>query len=140
MKINDYSFDQIKVNDEFQFARTITKEDVANFAKLSGDFNPLHMDGEFANTTIFKGTKIHGMLAGSLFSTLLGMVCPGKRNFYLSQSLNFKLPIEPETELIVKGRVKKKIDSVKVMVVETTITVDGKIVIDGEAKVKLLDY
>jgi len=78
------------------------------------------------------------MLAGSLFSTLVGMVCPGKKNLYLSQSLNFKKPIFFGDNLEVKGTVKGKIESMHMIVIKTEILVDGSIVIDGEAKVRLI--
>ena len=80
------------------------------------------------------------MLAGSLFSTLVGMVCPGKNNLYLAQSLNFKNPIYPNSELIVRGIVKSKIDAIKLIVINTEIIVNEIIVIEGEAKVRIRDY
>ncbi|VVB83550.1 MaoC like domain protein [uncultured archaeon] len=138
MELNDYKYEEINVGDIFEFKRNITADNLNEYAKLTGDFNPLHCDEEYAKKTIFKGRIIHGMLAGSLFSTLVGMMCPGKRNLYLSQSLNFKRHIYPNSELTVKGVIKNKIDSMKIIVLGTEILVDGKIVINGEAKVKVL--
>lgn len=140
IKINEYNYDEIHVGDIFEFKRNLSIEDVNNYAKLTGDFNPLHCDEEYAKNTQFKGIITHGMLAGSLFSTLVGMVCPGKKNLYLAQSLNFKNPIYPNSELIVRGVVKNKIDAIKLIVINTKITVNGIIAIDGEAKVKIRDY
>ena len=139
MIINEYSYDDIKVGDVFEFKKVVTGKIVDEYAKLTGDFNPLHCDEEYAKNTEFKGTIVHGMLAASFFSTLLGMVCPGKRNLYLTQSLNFKKPIFPNSEIIIRGIIKDKIESVKIIVVTTQIIYAGAIAVSGEAKVKVRD-
>ena len=138
MKINDYGYDEIKVGEVFEFKRVISEKDIDNFAKLTGDFNPMHTDEKYASGTIFKGRIVHGMLAASLFSALLGMVCPGKRNLYLSQSLNFRKPIKPGSEVVVKGSVVGKADSVKIITIKTEIICNGAVAVDGEAKVRVV--
>ncbi|MEJ2227572.1 MAG: MaoC family dehydratase, partial [Alphaproteobacteria bacterium] len=70
-------------------SRVITAEDVAAFAKLSGDYNALHMDDEFAARTEFEQRVVHGFLHASLLSTLVGMKIPGRGALYLSQSIDF---------------------------------------------------
>ena len=93
MKINNYEYDETYQGMRFEFKKVITNEDLDSFAKIVGDYNPLHCDVEFAKKKGFKDRVVYGMLAGSLFSTLVGMVCPGKNNLYLSQNLNFREPI-----------------------------------------------
>src|SRR3989344_4434677 len=139
MKINEYNYDEINVGDMFEFKRNLSIEDVENYAKLTEDFNPLHCDEKYAKSTQFKSRIVHGMLVGSLFSTLVGMICPGKKNLYLAQSLNFKNPIYPNSELIVRGTVKSKSDTIKIIIINTEILVNGNVVINGEAKVKVRD-
>ena len=139
MKINEYNYDEINVGDMFEFKRNLSIEDVDNYAKLTEDFNPLHCDEKYAKSTQFKSRIVHGMLVGSLFSTLVGMICPGKKNLYLAQSLNFKNPIYPNSELIVRGTVKSKSDTIKIIIINTEILVNGNVVINGEAKVKVRD-
>ncbi len=138
IKANDYNYEEINPGEVFQFNKVLTVEDIDNYAKLTGDHNPLHCDEEYARSTEFENRVVHGMLAGSLFSTLVGMVCPGKKNLYLTQSLKFKAPIYPNSELIVKGTIVKKIDSLKVVVINTEIVVNGETVIEGQAQVKLI--
>lgn len=138
MELKDYNYDEIEITKTFEFKRILTQEDMENFSKLTGDFNPLHCDENYAKNTFFKKNIVHGMLAGSLFSTLVGMICPGKKNLYLSQTLNFKKPIYPNSELTVKGTIQQKIDSLKILVVKTEIIVNEEIVIDGQANVKLI--
>ena len=139
MKINEYNYDEINVGDMFEFKRNLSIEDVENYAKLTEDFNPLHCDEKYAKSTQFKSRIVHGMLVGSLLSTLVGMICPGKKNLYLAQSLNFKNPIYPNSELIVRGTVKSKSDTIKIIIINTEILVNGNVVINGEAKVKVRD-
>ena len=138
LNANDYNYEEINVGDTFEFNKVLTVQDVDRYADLTGDHNPLHCDEEYALSTEFKNRVVHGMLAGSLFSTLVGMVCPGKKNLYLTQSLKFKSPIYPNSELTIRGKILKKIDGLKVIVITTEILVRGETVIEGEAKVKLI--
>jgi len=75
------------------FSKTFTDEDVRRFIEITGDTNPLHVDDEFAARTQFGRRVIHGMLAASLFSTLVGMLLPGTGAIYRSQTIRFLLPV-----------------------------------------------
>ena len=117
--------------------KQVTKQDIDDFSRLTGDKNPLHCDEGYAKGTEFKGRVAHGMLIASLFSTLVGMVCPGKRNLYLQQEINFRKPVFPDTELVVRGTVKEKVESIKLLVIKTEIIAEDSVLISGQAKVKL---
>jgi 3-hydroxybutyryl-CoA dehydratase len=132
-------YPDIKEGEIFLFERKISKEDVMDFAKLTCDFNPLHVDEEYGKKSQFKQNIAHGMLAASLFSTLVGMHCPGEKSLYLSQTLNFRKPIYYNNMLTVKGTVVNKNDSLKILTLKTEILKEGKVMIDGEAKVKVLE-
>ena len=71
----------------------ITKKLVSDFAKLSGDYNPIHMSEEYAKTTVFKKPIAHGMLLGSLISAIIAKDLPGEGSIYLSQTLKFIKPV-----------------------------------------------
>jgi len=133
------NYEDIKVGDEYSFEKTFSKEDGLNFAELTGDFNKLHIDGDFGKKSKFKQNILHGMLAGSLFSTLVGMHCPGENALYMSQTLNFKLPIFYGDKVIVRGTVVNKNDSIKIITLKTEILKEGKVVVDGEAKSMVLE-
>jgi len=88
-ELSKYTFDEIEIGLTKQFQITITETMVDDFAKLSGDFNPLHTDNEYAVSSGFHGRVCHGMLLGSFFSRLIGMYLPGKHALHFSQSLKF---------------------------------------------------
>jgi acyl dehydratase len=135
---NDLSFEDITIGDVYEFEREITEKDVQGFAKLTGDYNPLHLDKEYAEKTNLGRNIVHGMLAGSLFSTLLGMYCPGKRNLYMSQTLQFRNPIFFNEKLLIKGTITEKSDSTKMISIKTEIRDREKLLITGEAKVRVI--
>jgi acyl dehydratase len=134
-KIADLNFADIKEGATYQFTKKITRDCVLKFADLTGDFNPLHVDEEFGKKSQFQKNIVHGMLAGSLFSTLVGMNCPGKRSLYLSQTLNFKAPLFYDDIVTVKGTVIAKNEAVRIITLKTEIEKEGKVCINGEAKV-----
>lgn len=132
---SNISYSDIQIGAVYTFERIFSEKDLAEFARLTGDFNPLHVDREFGAKSKFKQNIVHGMLAGSLFSTLVGMYCPGENSIYLSQTLKFKNPIFPGDKLIVKGTVMNKNDSIRIVTLKTEIFVKDVAVISGEAKV-----
>lgn len=123
----------------YQFTRKITPDDVVQFTALTGDFNPLHIDKEFGEKSRFKRNIVHGMLAGSLFSTLVGMHCPGKKSLYLSQTLHFKTPLFYDDTVIVKGTIIEKNKSIRLVTLKTEIIKQGKVCVHGEAKIKIME-
>ncbi len=119
--------------------RRFSQKDVEDFARLSGDFNPLHLDEAFAGKTIFNGTIIHGMLAASLFSAFLGMYCPGKYGLILTQELKYLKPVRKNEDLKVTGEVIKKINSIKVLVIKTSICDrKNRVLVEGISRVKIM--
>ncbi len=139
MKVANLDISEINKGDVYSFNKKILEEDVLRFADLTGDFNPLHVDKEFGEKSKFKKNIVHGMLAGSLFSTLVGMYCPGKNALYLSQTLNFKLPIFYNDTITVNGTVIAKNDAINLIILKTEIIKEEKVCISGEAKIKILE-
>ncbi|NQT45937.1 MAG: MaoC family dehydratase [Candidatus Omnitrophica bacterium] len=139
MKAADLSLADIHVGQIYQFTKKITSDEVLKFADLTGDLNPIHVDKEFGEKSQFKRNIVHGMFAGSLFSTLVGIYCPGKNALYLSQTLNFKLPIFYDDDIAVKGTVTAKNNVINIITLKTEIIKDGKVCINGEAKIKLIE-
>lgn len=132
-------YSEIKIGDEHSFERVITENDVRAFAELTGDFNPLHVDRGYGKGSKFGKNIVHGMLVSSLFSTLVGMYCPGRKCIYISQTLQFRKPIFVSEKLLIKGLIIAKNDSIKMITIKTEILVNGQVSISGEAKVGVLD-
>ncbi len=135
---NNLSFNDIKIGQVFSFKVLVDKALVRSFAKLTGDKNPLHLDNSYAQRTEFGEPIAHGMLLGGFFSTLVGMLCPGKNALYLSQNLRFRNPLKFGSTVVVTGVVATKYDAVKIVDIKTTIkNKQGTIIVDGLAKVKV---
>lgn len=88
----------IALNTVHRHKFSFTQDDVILFAKVSGDHNPLHLDAEFAATTQFKRPIIHGALASSIFSKVMGTEFPGFGSVYLKQVSEFKRPMFVDTD------------------------------------------
>ena len=89
---SELTFDQIDIGLTKEFDVIITQSLVDDFAKISGDYSPIHMNEEFAKLTKFGKKIVHGMLLASLLSRMVGMYLPGKYALYSSQTLEFHNP------------------------------------------------
>jgi len=87
------TFNDLKIGQKASLTKIITEEDISHFISITGDKNPLHTDGSFAEQTFFRQRIAHGMLSASLFSTLVGMHIPGIGAIYKSQTLEFLRPV-----------------------------------------------
>jgi 3-hydroxybutyryl-CoA dehydratase len=134
----NYSFDELKIGLCESFELQITESMVNDFAKISGDLNPLHMDSKYAESTKFGKKICHGMLLASLFSRLIGMHIPGKKSLYFSQTLNFLEPCYIDDNVIVKGELLDKSMATKILTIKTSISNSEKCLVDGIAQVMLL--
>jgi|TARA_B110001454_G_scaffold20448_1_gene19332 3-hydroxybutyryl-CoA dehydratase len=132
----EYSFDEIEIGLEHHFEINIDEKLQEDFAKISGDFNPLHMDEQFAKKSKFGRRICHGMLLSSFFSRLVGMYLPGKNALYFSQNLNFVEPCFIGDKIIVKGEVIDKSEATRMIKIKTTIKNRvGRVLIEGTAQV-----
>lgn len=124
----------IEPGESYAIQKEVTKSDVATFANLSGDHNPIHSDEQYAATTQFKRPIAPGMLTASWISGVLGSEFPGPGTIYLSQNLNFKLPVYIGDRLTVRVTVKSVRADKPIVVVETDcLDSGGKLVLTGEA-------
>jgi 3-hydroxybutyryl-CoA dehydratase len=131
-----YKLDDIEPGLQKQFHVTITESMLDEFAKLSGDYTPLHTNDQYAQTTNFNRKICHGLLLVSFFSRLIGMHLPGKNALCLSHSVNYVSPCFVDDEITVKGEVLSKSNSTRIITLKTTITNNvGKCLIYGQAKV-----
>lgn len=134
-------FDEIEIGTEAYFNRTITEKDLQLFAEITGDYNPLHFDEEYARKTRFKKRIAPGLLTSSFYSRLIGMVLPGRQALYLSQEFKFVKPVFIGDTLTVKGAVAEKIPGKNnCIILDTEITnQDNILVLTGKARVMIRD-
>ena len=133
--INNISIDDMYVGMKADITRTITESDINEFARISGDHNPIHIDNEYAKKSRYKKKIAHGLLSASFFSALFGTKLPGTGCVYTYQSLKFKRPIYVGD--VVNSIIKvKSIDKKnKKIMFSTQCIVKAKIAIDGEAEI-----
>ncbi len=124
------------IGQQASYSRRISEEDVVQFADISGDRNPLHLDDDFAKKTRFGRRIAHGMLVASLISTVLGSKLPGPGTIYLSQTIKFTAPV------FLGDTIKATVTVVDVKEHKPIVTLethcsnqDGEVVLEGEAVV-----
>lgn len=127
---------KIDIGDKATLVNTVTENDIVLFAQASGDINPLHLDEEYAKSSIFGKRIAHGMLSASFISAVLGTILPGEGSIYVSQSLNFKAPVFINDVITTNVEV-IDIKRNRVILRTTCMNQDEKIVVDGEAKLLL---
>lgn len=134
--VKEIPYAQIQVGDTETFTRKVTNQDVLDFASLTEDVNPIHIDDDFAKGTRFKERIAHGMLTASYISTLLGTILPGKNALYLSQNCKFVAPVRIGDTIKVVGEVINKRDDKKIITVQTNIyNQKDQLVVEGTAVV-----
>ena len=132
-ELHGYYFEDLSPGMTAVYAKTVTDADVVLFAGISGDVNPVHLNQEFADRTMFRGRIAHGMLTASFISTVIGTKLPGPGCIYVSQNLKFKAPVRIGDTVNARVTV-TSVDEVRGRIaVETTCTVGSTVVIAGEA-------
>ncbi|MBU0934890.1 MAG: MaoC family dehydratase [Spirochaetes bacterium] len=131
--MNGYYYEELAVGMSAEFSKTVSEADIYGFAGISGDFNPVHVNEEYAQTTMFKGRIAHGMLSAAFVSTVLGTKLPGPGCIYVSQSLKFKAPVRIGDTVTARVEVTALVPEKKFVTLKTSCLVGGKLVMDGEA-------
>ena len=135
-KLSELNFNEIVIGDSREFKITITNSMIDEFAKLSGDFNPLHVDEKYAQTTKFGKRVVHGMLLASFLSQMVGMYLPGKHALYSSQTLEFHNPCFVGNEISVTSKVIDKSQSTKIIKIESKISnEENKLLLYGVGRI-----
>ena len=130
----------LKIGDKFSTSKQITDQVVRAFAELSGDYNPIHLDEEFAKTTRFGRRIAHGMISGALISAVLGYELKDRKIVYLSQTLRFTAPVYIDDTVTATATIKDIRADKPVVTIETTCTnQNGETVVTGEGKIMILD-
>jgi 3-hydroxybutyryl-CoA dehydratase len=132
--MNGKSIDELNIGDKASFSKTITETDVVNYAGITGDFNPAHINEAYAKETIFGGRIAHGMLSTGLISAVLGTQLPGPGAIYVSQEIKFTAPVRINDTIKAEVEVMHKdVEKNRVTLKTLCINQNNKKVIIGEA-------
>ena len=113
--------------------KVITDKDIEQFAEISTDHNPVHLDDEYARDTIFEGRIAHGMLTAGLVSAVIGEQLPGHGTIYMSQNLKFLAPVRPGDLVHAEVKVVDMVIDKRQVKLDCRCEVNGKNVLVGEA-------
>ncbi len=125
-----------QVGQEKTIKREITEELINDFAKVSTDYNPIHLDENYANQTIFGKRIAHGMIAASFISAVIGNDFPGNGTIYMGQTLKFLAPVFIGETLSIVVRIIEITDNKAILLTDVYNT-QGEKKVTGEAKVVL---
>ena len=130
------SIDMLQVGDAVEFSKTLSESDIYQFAGITGDLNPVHINQAFAERTYFKQRIAHGMLTASFISTCIGMHLPGPGTVYLSQDIQFKAAAFIGDTITARVEVIEILAEKKRVRLKTTCArQDGTLLLEGEALV-----
>ena len=136
-ELHGFYFEDLSVGQTAVYSRTVTEADIAAFAAVSGDINPVHLSEQFGKGGMFEGRIAHGMLSASFISAVIANKLPGPGAIYLGQSLKFMAPVRPGDTVNTRLTVRSLNDEKCRAVIDTVCMVDGEVVIEGEAMVKV---
>lgn len=128
----------VDVGFKMTYERVVTAEDIDLFAKVSGDFNPVHVNEDYARKTLFKGRIAHGALSQAFLSATMAKL-PGLVIF-MSQTLRFVSPVrigDTITAIIEVTSVRK--DKGIVNMKNICLNQKGETVVEGESTVRIFE-
>ncbi len=132
-----YILEELSVGQSAELVREITEERIQRFAEASDDFNPVHVDEAFAQTTPYRGRIAHGLLSASFVSAVVGTLLPGPGAIYLHQTLSFYKPVRIGEVCTARVTVTAIDHATARVTLKTECLVGGEPVLDGEATIRV---
>jgi 3-hydroxybutyryl-CoA dehydratase len=133
--ISGKTIDKLKVGDAAEFAKTVTETDIYLYAGITGDFNPAHVNEEYAKNTFFKTRIAHGMLTAGFISAIIANQLPGPGTIYLSQNLSFLAPVRIGDTITGRVEVLEIMEKNRVRLKTICTNQEGVVVLSGEGLV-----
>jgi 3-hydroxybutyryl-CoA dehydratase len=125
---------ELKIGDTAEFAKTVSESDIYLYAGITGDFNPAHINEDYAKNTFFKTRIAHGMLSAGFISTVIGNELPGTGSIYVKQDLRFLAPVRIGDTITARVEVIEIMDGKNRVRLKTVcVNQEGTQVLDGEA-------
>jgi acyl dehydratase len=128
-------YEVLEVGQTASYSKTVEERDIQLFAAVSGDRNPVHLDAEYAATTMFKQRIAHGMFSGALISAAVACELPGPGTIYLGQQMRFTAPVKLGDTLTVRLEILEKLPKFRVRVATRVYNQNDELVVDGEAEI-----
>ena len=130
-------FEDLEIGQTATLERIVYEQDIRDFARISGDDNPVHLDEEVARETPFKGRVAHGILVAGHISAAIGTRLPGHGSIYLGQSLRFRAPVRIGDTVVTRVTVRDINTARRRVTLDTVCSVGDSVVIDGSAEVMM---
>jgi 3-hydroxybutyryl-CoA dehydratase len=128
------TIDKLNIGDTAKFAKTVSESDIYLYAGITGDFNPAHINEDYAKNTFFKTRIAHGMLSAGFISTVIGNELPGTGSIYVKQDLRFLAPVRIGDTITARVEVIEIMDGKNRVRLKTVcVNQEGRQVLDGEA-------
>ncbi|MBW1786382.1 MAG: MaoC family dehydratase [Deltaproteobacteria bacterium] len=128
------TIDQLHIGDRADISKTIAESDIYLYAGITGDFNPAHVNEEYAKGTFFKTRIAHGMLVSGLISAVLANQLPGPGTIYIRQELDFKAPVRMGDTITASVEViEKDVEKNRILMRTVCTNQNGETVIAGQA-------
>ena len=134
-----YFFKDISLGQTAEYEKQVTDEDVRKFADISGDYNPIHLDDDFAKDSMFGARIAHGILTASHISAVIGYIFPGPGWIYLGQSLQFRAPVKIGDTVHTAVEVTDTVAEKNIVDLSTVCKVGDTVVLKGTATIKSPD-
>jgi 3-hydroxybutyryl-CoA dehydratase len=132
-----YILEELSVGMTAEKRVTVTEGRIDHFAEASDDFNPVHMDQDFASRTAYRGRIAHGLLSASFGSAVVGTILPGAGAIYLAQTLSLHKPVRIGDEVTARVTVAEIDEAAARVVLRCECFVGEDLVLDGDATVRV---
>jgi 3-hydroxybutyryl-CoA dehydratase len=130
------TINELKIGDVAEFSKTVSESDIYLYAGVTGDFNPAHINEDYAKQTFFKTRIAHGMLSAGFISTVIGNKLPGTGTIYVTQNLEFLAPVRIGDTITARVEIVDIVNEKNRACLKTTcFNQEGTQVLDGEAVV-----
>ena len=126
-------FEDLELGMEASLAKTVSAADILAFAEITGDWNPVHLDADYAASTVFREPIAHGMLTAGYISAVFGSEMPGPGAIYVSQTRNFRAPVKIGDNVVAKVKVTELYPAKHRARFECVCLVADRSVLEGEA-------
>lgn len=131
------NFEELHIDQQIEMTRSVSKHDVQEFARITGDTNPVHLDEDYAATTSFGQTIAHGMLTAGFISAAIGTQLPGPGCIYLEQHLKFKAPVYIDSTVTTRITITDINVRRRRLTLKTECFSQDKLVVTGEATIMI---